>query len=396
MYKSYLKYFILFFALFCIPLGSNWLFLLNSGELLSVDEIVKNQFSSQNITLVGLATRNQGYYYKKVLFEKNMPSVLVLGSSRVMQFRQSFFNEKMITSGGAMSSLTEGFSYINEIFNIKAPKIVIIGLDYWWFNENESPVLADIKPPIELSSKISLKKYILPYIWLWKGKISLNDYFRIVNPKNLFNSILSNGIGVDAILNKTGFGPDGSYYYTKNVIGKEKSHDERFNTSLNNIENSLLRFGYGEHIHTVHLKNFINLINYIESFGTHVILFIPPMAPTVVDKMNAFSENYKFIDELRYNLSVNGLKYFDFHDPRMLNTSNCEFIDGIHGGDVVYARILKYMAERSPMLKNYLNIDYLDNLTSNYGELAMIPNYYITNQPEIDFLKLGCSKIIVH
>ncbi|MGE4348909.1 MAG: hypothetical protein AB7D28_04020 [Candidatus Berkiella sp.] len=391
MYQLYLKQAVIFFLLLCIPLGGNWLFLLNTGELLSIDDMVKNQLSADDTCIVGLATRNQGYYYKRAMYKELTPKILILGSSRVMQFRKDFFQESMMTSGGAMNSINEGFSYIKDIFNIQIPEMVIIGLDYWWFNENVISPSIEIKPPLELSNKISVKKYILPFKWVWDGKISKKAYLNMINPLYILQPNFNDGIGVDGILNKNGFGSDGSYYYTKTVTGKERNPDEKFKVSLQNIETNGARFEYADRAHPLHLKNFIDLVAYIKNAGSKVILFIPPLSPTVAKKMSEFSEHYKFIEELRNKLSENGLEYFDFHDPYVLDTSDCEFIDGIHGGDVLYARILKHISNKSPEINDRINISFLEKVISDYPNLAMIPQDKM-NLSETDFLKIGCNK----
>lgn len=374
-----------------MPLGSNWLFLLNSGELLSIDEIVKNQLSSNDTCIVGLATRNQGYYYKRAMYKELAPKILILGSSRVMQFRKDFFQASMMTSGGAMSSINEGFSYIKDTFDTKIPEVVIIGIDYWWFNENATFPSTEIKPPLELSSRISVRKYILPLMWVWDGKISKKTYLNMMNPLHLLQTTFNDGIGVDGLLNKNGFGSDGSYYYTKTISGTEKNYDENFQVSLKNIEKNGARFEYADRIHPLHLKNFLDLITYIKNAGSKVILFIPPVSPAVAKKMRDYSEHYRFLDELRSKLTDNGLEYFDFHDPHILNTSDCEFIDGIHGGDVVYARILKHISDRNSGLQEQVNMPFLERAISDYQNLAMIPQDKM-KLLETDFLKLGCNK----
>ena len=82
----------------------------------------------------------------------------------------------------------------------------------------------------------------------------------------------------------------------------------------------------------------------------------------------------------------------DFHDPRSLQTSDCEFIDGMHGGDLLYAKMLQEIARRDPRLAPYVDEAYIAKVAHDYSDLAMIPKKDITSEPETDFLKLGCRK----
>jgi hypothetical protein len=391
IYQQYLKKLVLFLIIFAFPLGGNWMFLYNSGELLPIEEIVDKQLASEKYCVVGLATRNQGYYYKKTMYEKVKPDVLVLGSSRVMQFRQGFFSASMVNAGGAMSSINEGFSYVKDAFSIHRPKLIILGLDYWWFNENALPPTTQIKPPLPLSHHISLRSYLLPYKWLWQKKITVSQYVERVNPFFLLPHGFNNGIGVDGGINQNGFAKDGSYVYSKTITGKEKNIDDKFELSFDSIEHNGPRFEYGKHVNNTHFNNFIHMVKFIQQHNVKVVLFIPPLAPSVAKKMDGFKNEYLFIEELRDRIKAAGLTYQDFHHPSQIATNDCEFIDGIHGGDVTYARILSFLAEQNAPLKSYINTATLDNITKYYNNIAMVPHKSISSH-EVDFLHLGCDK----
>lgn len=391
MYKSYLKHLLFFCLLLALPIGGNWLFLCNCGELLSVEEIVKKQLNSQKNCIVGLATRNQGYYYKKALYDEARPQVLVLGSSRVMQIRESFFTKSMVNAGGAMSSINEGLSFLQETLNDSAPEIAIIGLDYWWFNQNALEPSTLVKPPLKLSHSISVRSYLLPYKWLWEKKITPTQYLSTLKSFGKFSASLENGIGVDGILFQNGFAKDGSYVYAKTISGNEPNFDDRFLLSMNNISQNGSRFEYGASVNAVHFANFIRLLKLLEQKKVKYFVFIAPLAPQVANKMDEYQEQYRFIADLRVQLSGAGVAFSDFHHPDSLGASDCEFIDGIHGGDLVYARILKNMASKHPELGAYTHQEYLNKVTHYYRDIAMIPQGN-SAQAEVDFLHLGCDK----
>ncbi len=103
--------------------------------------------------------------------------------------------------------------------------------------------------------------------------------------------------------------------------------------------------------------------------------------------------NYSYIGDLKRKFHNAGIKLYDFTDPsKILDTSDCEFIDGFHGGDVIYAKILKYIASHEPDLADYIQHHYLEKVISAYTGLSMIPNPKITLKSEVDFLCEGCKK----
>ncbi len=388
MYNNYIIKVIFFLSLFSAPIAANFLFLLNCGELLPVKEIAEKQLKAKSGSLVGLATRNQGYYYKKELYLKTKPQVLVHGSSRVMQFKEAYFSKRMFNTGGSMNNITEGQAFLQSVFNEHKPSIVILGIDYWWFNKTLREPPKEVNPPVELSHRISFRTYLLPFKWLWQGKITLADYVQHLNPLAYFKGDYAQGIGVDAILNQNGFDHDGSYLYSKTTTGKEKALDQHFAHNLELIKINDPRFDKFAHIDERHFAQFLNLLAFLEAQDIKVVLFIPPVAPTILSHL----ENGAYVNELRLKLKEAHINFYDFHDPAVLKTSDCEFLDGTHGGEVLYARIIKHLAKHEPDLAPYVDNQYVHRVTDMFGNLARVPKPELGLEPEIDFLQMGCDK----
>ncbi len=134
-----MKKFIRNLTIFLLPilclLGFNLFILTLSGELFSPDRIIACQSTDNG--LIGLAYSNPIKYIKLKITEHKKPKILLLGTSRVMQFRDFFFNnpELFYNAGGAISKIKDFNIFINtlETENIQ---IVIVGLDQYFFNKN--------------------------------------------------------------------------------------------------------------------------------------------------------------------------------------------------------------------------------------------------------------------
>lgn len=69
-------------------------------------------------------------------------------------------------------------------------------------------------------------------------------------------------------LNKNGFAPDGSYVYTKLIMGKENSEDKSFGPSFKRMDHGgeplhhaySRYFQYGSKINEAEFSNFVELI----------------------------------------------------------------------------------------------------------------------------------------
>ena len=88
------------------------------------------------------------------------------------------------------------------------------------------------------------------------------------------------------------------------------------------------------------------------------------MANEVVEKMNSLGDKYNYVSEFRKLVKGTDIENYDFHDMRDYYKDSCEFVDGFHGGDVAYQRILKKMYDQNSSLSKYLNIELINKSIS--------------------------------
>lgn len=237
------------------------------------------------------------------------------------------------------------------------------------------------------SHKFSVTHIFEPFIWLYNNNISYKDYFNSLKFSD------TRHIGVMARYKESGYASDGSYYYTHLVTSPDAQvYDCKFSGTLGYIKEGANRFSYATKAGFAYFANFIEVLKIFKAHDIKVILFFPPMALTVIQEMKKY--NYQYIDDLKNKFREVGLYVYDFTDPiELVETADCEFIDGFHGGDVLYAKILRFLSEQEPLLSNYVDKDYLDGVIHNFSGLAMIPDSTITTRLERDFLCLGCTKL---
>src|SRR5207237_9027916 len=85
----------------------------------------------------GRGYRGNFFAFKLVSVRERRPEILVVGSSRTMEFRAGLVNRKpaaFYNAGGASQSLAEMRRFVQMAQATTRPKIMIIGLDQWWFN----------------------------------------------------------------------------------------------------------------------------------------------------------------------------------------------------------------------------------------------------------------------
>ncbi len=390
MHARYLIKFSLLFVLGLIPIGVNYLYLYNAGEFRSIKEIINYQNISQTYRKYGTAIHNDTYHYKLEGYKRRKPDVVAIGSSRVMQFRDRFFSKSFYNTGGAMTSLDRGRVLLKELFAINhRPKLIILGIDFWWFNPQKDKLGSLTTPPVESQRFMPLFLF-KPVSWVYDKKIDLNDYFEIAFRLNGWGE--SGQIGVNAINTGAGFGPDGAWNYYDLVSGSRKSVDDLFKDTLLRIKNGNRRFQYGEKVPEEYFDAFIDIIGEIESQGVELVIFIPPLAPEIYAEMQKKNKQYGYVNDLFEKMEKNGVEFYNFNNPESIKTPSCEFVDGFHGGDVSYARILKEIFTNSNELAAFINWGSVENDIKNNAGLSMIKDKLNYNEKEMDFLGLGCQK----
>ena len=386
---SIIMFFIFLFTFLVVSIPSLFIYdlLHKAKEDTTIEKIVKFQLEKDAIyNPLDFNTLQ----YKLELIKNKKPEIIALGSSRVMQFREESFNAKFITAGGAMNFLNEGYLFLKEMTKYHKPKIIILGLDFWWFNENYyQPSLVNDLEEKNSNIKDKINKILSDII---KKEIDFKIFKYISRDKNDITNYQN--IGIRSLEYSNGFRKDGSYQYSQFILGEKENSDIGFSNTFNRINNGNSRFEYANHISKERVEIFNEIIKFAKDNDIKLILFIPPLANEVIEKMNSLGDKYNYVSEFRKLVKETNIENYDFHDMRDYYKDSCEFVDGFHGGDVAYQRILKKMYYQNSSLSKYLNIELINkSMSENIGKtLTIFDKTKYKIYKERDFLELGCVK----
>ncbi len=364
-----MKKFISKIAVFSTPLMVVFLvpiiFLFMSGEnYKSIDETIKNQ----NDYLIGYAYNESNYGYLKQVELKNMnpQNIIALGSSRILQFRDKMFTKPFYNAGYTISSISDFIPFIESNLENKKPELLLIALDQWMFNENWDNLEDYNMSEKQWNSSFNYKASIGTIFNVWSDIFSGKYRFEI-----LFGStdpIRQNKIGLNAIVNNKGFRKDGSIFYG-DQIHKLLSNDSTANDfgyldTYSRIENGNRRFEYGAKVNDKAIQALSDILLFCKRKNIYVVAILPPFANSVNLKMNE-SGNYIYMDSI-YSKSIEIFKkhQFELWDMSNLteyNSNDNETIDGSHGSEVAYLKMLIHMIENGSILKHYTNVEKLKN-----------------------------------
>ena len=351
--------------------------LTRAGEYSTMTEIVKTIKDTNGI--YGPALYETTFWYKKEIYQQYPPNIAALGSSRVLQFRADRFKDPFINLG-SMRSLDEVIEILKDLFTDAPPEILLLGIDFWWFRPQAEDEKFNRSPE---HPRIRLIDLFEPLRWLARDKLQLRDIGAIL-------SATTPHLGIAGISRQDGFDVHGSYHYTSTFTGRVPNYDWKFLNTLTRIENGDRVFGHSAKISEKQWKKLEDLLADLAKRKIKVILFMPPLAPIAVDAIKAAPSSYGYVTHVRDRLprlaAKYNMPYADFHDLRPQGSHDCEFLDGVHGGEIAYDRILLALSNEKTPLAEKLDLSRITkSIETHKGRVTDSPE-------EADFLGIGCKK----
>ncbi len=334
--------------------------LFQSGELLSVGDVIDRQMNERRPVIYGASysTRTFQVQFKLQQVIRRAPSVLVIGASRVLQFRSAFFKNpsSFYNQGWGITGVEDIQTLLEAIPKEKSPRILILGLEEFYFNPNY--VKSGNFSLVEDGSGAN----VVASQW-W---VVLRDYFKHeFSLAQLFRKDTSgiSYIGMHAIVSHEGYRKDGSYCYDKVV--RTNGRDIQFKSTLDEMANEGPTFERGSHVSPTVLAALDRLLQLCQQRNIHVVAFLPPYPHLIYSKLSSMRDKYGYMFEIASRCAPLFRKYggsfYDFSDLLSVGASDHELVDGMHGSEKAYLRLFLLMQAQDPLLhavaadEDYLN-----------------------------------------
>ena len=355
--KTFLKD-VLIFSLPIIVIGCIFGFFYFIGyrtnEFEEIDTIIQEQ-RDNHVILVGLGYGEQTAYYKKENANYYHAEVIALGTSRVMQYKDSFFDTSFYNCGGSVAGNFN--EYRNFLQNLEyTPSMIILGLDDWIFNDTWNRSCREVMR-FELIRPVNRNKVVMTLDIIkdfLKQKWSISE---------LNNYTLNKGFG--GAIKDAGFMYDGSYYYGNVYRNPQNSSDFQFKDTLERIKEGRDRFEYGIQIDSDTLIQLDLLLKYCSENDIYVLGVRSPFAPSIYQKM-VQSGDYGYLSKIplacKDLFSQYDFAYFDYANCDNLAISDEYFIDGFHGSEVAYGMMVENMIYENVILREKVNEEHLSSL----------------------------------
>ena len=366
-------------------MGMSYLFLTRTGDTMPPSQAAARQENED--VLFGSALYFRPVPYKLALYRQRKPDVAIVGSSRAIEFVKHGFTTSMVNMG-SMRDMAQIRSLLQSMFAVHRPKLVILTIDFWWFNSARTEEGVDLQP--DTVGPLSLVQLAQPFQWIAQGKIGIGDFLAGA----LSPGFKPTGIGVAAMYDHAGYDRDGAYDYGGILRGREPHGDRRFKRTLKRIAETQEHNKFNVHtpLDPGQWQELEEIIRMVEAQGSELILVVPPVSKAIVDVLAANGAPI-LLDQMNERLAGIGHPVFNFHDPTALGSSECEFLDGFHGGRVTYLRMLQAILHSGKTgLGSYVDAAEIDRLIADNAGHAMLKENMQPGEPETDFLDLGCKK----
>jgi hypothetical protein len=329
--------------------------LISSKEnLYNIDNIYKGDEHQKY--LVGYAYNEENYGYLKYSHIINNPryTVMALGSSRVLQFRAAMFEVPFYNAGYTIKTIGEFEQFLRLIPDEKMPEYLLIGLDQWMFNENFASKFKNSE-----ATKWTDNNSVSYTNTLNNIRPIIKDIQdgRIQYPPNSKNE-KTHKIGLNAVINNKGFRNDGSILYGKHIEMLNKkdttARDYGFKNTFHQIKQGEGRWKYGDEVSNDAINKLNHLADYCKTKGIKLVAFLPPYANKVYRKMQQ-SDNYEYITRIAENIKNENFEFYQFNSSISCDSNDNEMIDGLHGGEKTYLRILLSILDKNTNLNEICN-----------------------------------------
>ena len=342
----------------------NYYVLYQTGELDGLDKIVKAQQQTSGL-YNGLSEGMAAYKYEG--YRQRRPEIVAIGTSRAMQIRDYFFTKPFYNLGGLVQGQTQAFALLDQLILKHPPQTIIFAVDFWTFCTQKKEFLPFIRPTGTFhDGQGNPSDPLLLIRLLAEGRLSSESLKQIAT--HLFNPLQRAlpRTGISALLTDSGFGPDGSMYNLISTKSTDASSDIKVRSQI-----YIKALNRGD-------ENFISpnctvsneSLSYLTMLGTelanqgiNLIVIAPPITSALLKAVKKSPAANTYMSQWRQRLKEAWPQTYDFTDPRSIGSSDCEFYDGIHGGEVAYARIFRALAKSGPKrLKQVLNVKNLDQV----------------------------------
>jgi len=180
-------------------------------------------------------------------------------------------------------------------------------------------------------------------------------------------------IGRNARLHHDGYRSDGSYCYGRRIRDLGLPDKYEFTNTIGRIDKGIRkgkgRFAPAKEINKSAIQEVVRFLDDCKEMNIHVVGFLPPYASKVFERFKKDAGKYPHIfglfAQLKSDFEERGMSLFDYSNIHSIGANDFETIDGFHGSEVSYLKLLRQMALNDKVLSSYVQASKLESMEAN-------------------------------
>lgn len=266
------------------------------------------------------------------------PDILVLGNSRMNQWRSAMFRPFSFYNAGNCLYTQRDYRRFLEDLGPYAPRVIIFSLDFFTFNPAYDEIFQNVAYD-ELGSRSSEFRSIV------KGLLSI----AVNSPASLVQNQREPlyqlpALGVHAARAGDGFRIDGSYQYGRIMRGSSDSGAVSVAAAVSRVSRGVVPFLPADHLDDARRAELEKFAAAARERGIKLVAVTMPYDPRVADAVESSSAygiwKQFYSDATATWLRNQGIVYFDFTRLESFGGRGDEFFDPFHPTETAVLRML--------------------------------------------------------
>lgn len=330
---------------------------------------------------------DQGLYrFKDRLIQEREPTVLAVGTSRIMQFREPMFGDagaRFVNAGGMTQHLRDLEALAERLPDLRTVRAILLAVEPWWFNA-EWAAIEERGPKSYATSRVrddAASGFAHAAVWqriLWG---TLRPAARGGGVGSLALLARRPGaasgarVGLLAVERDMGFRRDGSMRYPGDIpdpSGAWAFVDREEPPVVERIRGRRHGFEAAASMDDALVSRFLACVDRIREGGVGLVVFLPPFASDAAAELAASGAHRgawtDYRERLPALLASRGVPCFVVTSPDALGLDDRCMYDGLHAMETFHVALLRRMADdrvAGPLLQ--LDASRLDRLLANPG-----------------------------
>jgi hypothetical protein len=268
------------------------------------------------------------------------PDVLVIGGSRVNQFRRRMFGSTSSYNACQVLYGQQDYRRFIEDLGEATPRTIIFSLDFYTFN----PDYGDIFRHVSYGDISLLRDRELAVILEGISR-SPEQLAFLTPPRDPVSGVMA--LGLQAVKTGNGFRSDGSYQYGLILRGMPNSGAVTSDAGVERVQKGAAPFLPAAHLGANARTELKRFADYANGKGIRLIAITTPLAPDVINALDQSPDQgaWREFNSPEFGDWVAGLgiKHFNFARIESFAGQKAEFMDAFHASETAYDRMMLQM-----------------------------------------------------